>query len=177
MKVFEYANDIEEWHLGGPATELNPRLTCELVQDLLTKLDSKDDVAVSAYFSHSTVLQLFMTALGAAIDETPLRADNYAAQANRKWQTSQLAPFATNVVAVRYDCSGEAKVQLWLNEKPLATDWCPSGLCTMGELKSKLAKTAAATCSTYYCSKSAPIIQFKYAMVVLLITLNIILWK
>lgn len=152
VKIFEYAKDMEEWYLGGPSTTLNHRLACELVQDMLKKLDTLEGQTTIAYFSHSTTLQLFLTALGVAADDLPLLADNFEAQANRKWQTSQLSPFATNVAAVRYDCASGPKIQFWLNEKPINFDWCTNGLCDLADVKGKFATLAAATCSSYYCS-------------------------
>lgn len=148
----EYAKDLEEWLLAGTASTLNTKLACELVQDMLNKLDSSSGPA-SIYFSHSTTLQLFLTALGIAADATPLRADNYEQMANRKWQTSQISPFTTNVAAVRYDCASGPKIQFFLNERPIVDlDWCVNGLCDLTDVKQRFANFASADCSSYFCS-------------------------
>lgn len=35
IKILEYAKDMSEWYESGPATELNSKLSCELVQDMI----------------------------------------------------------------------------------------------------------------------------------------------
>lgn len=149
-KIFEYAKDIEEWNLGGSASTLNTRLSCFLMQDMLSKLESGKQA--TAYFAHSTTLQLFLTGLGYAIQDTPLRADNFAANVNRKFVTSKVSVLATNVAAVRYECTSGTKIQFILNERPLQLDWCDNGLCDWTQVKAKFASIAAANCPSYYCT-------------------------
>lgn len=49
------------------------------------------------YFTHSTSLQSFMTAMEMNKDEIALKHDNMNEQKNRKWRTSLIGPFATNI--------------------------------------------------------------------------------
>ena len=150
--IFEYAKDIEEWNLGGSATTLNKRLPCELVQDFINKIENGP--MVTAYFAHSTTIQLFLTGLGYAHLDTPLRADNMEANANRVWYTSKICPLTSNVAIVRYDCADGIKVQFMHNERPLLLDFCDNGLCKWEDVKAKYAEFTAATCSSYFCTKS-----------------------
>ena len=41
IRVLEYARDMTEWYESGSATDLNGRLTCELVQDMIGKFSDK----------------------------------------------------------------------------------------------------------------------------------------
>lgn len=156
-KVFEYAADLEDWYITGPVTTVNKRISCELIQDLLKKLDGSDGPTATAYFSHSSMIQLFLTGLGYTEDQlaNPLLGDNYEKMADRTFSTSKNSPLASNVAAVRYDCSGGTKVQFFLNERPLQLSFCTNGLCDWEEVKAKYADFASETCSTYYCSSGA----------------------
>lgn len=151
MKLFEYAADIEDFYLTGSATALNQRLSCDLVQDMYQKLESGP--TATAYFTHSTTVNLFLTGLGYAHMDTPLRADNYEQMADRIFLTSKNVPLASNVAAVRYECSSGTKVQFILNERPLQLDWCTNGLCDWEAVKTRFAHINQQYCPTYFCSK------------------------
>lgn len=150
--IFEYAKDIEEWNLGGSASVLNTRLSCESVQDMLKQMETLDGPTVTAYFAHSTTLQLFLTALGYAHLDTPLLADNMEANVNRPWTSSWICPLTTNVAVVRYDCADGVKIKFLHNERPLLLDFCDNGLCKWEDVKAKYAEFASATCSSYFCT-------------------------
>lgn len=153
-KVFEYAADLEDWFATGPVSTLNKRLSCSLVQDLLANLGSTDGPTTSAYFSHSTMVQLFLTGLGYTESQlgNPLRADNYDKMADRTFSTSVNSPLASHVAAVRYDCTEGTKIQFLLNERPLQLSWCTNGLCDWKAVQEKFAEVDSKTCSTYQCS-------------------------
>lgn len=147
---------MSEWYMSGSASTLNSQLTCELVQDMLTKLENnperEEGPTVSAYFAHSSTFQLFLTGLGVAVQDTPLRADNYADMTDRQWMTSTISPFATNMALVRYECAEGVKIQFLLNERPLLLDWCSAdGLCDWLDVQDQYTDISAATCSTFFC--------------------------
>lgn len=52
-------------------------------------------------------------------DEKPLTAENFSSQHNRAFRSSQIVPYAANLVFVLYECSDGLRVQLFLNEKPM----------------------------------------------------------
>lgn len=157
VKIFEYQTDLGDWAVGGNSHPVTQRMTCELVQDMLGKLESADGPTASAYFTHSNTIQLFLTGLGFAYMDTPLRADNYAEMADRKWISSKISPLSSNIAAVRYDCVDGVKVQFLHDERPLQLDGCVDGLCDWATVKSKYAEVADATCSTYFCSSTSSI--------------------
>lgn len=57
---------------------------------------------VVAYFGHSAILQLLLTALVAIKDNETLRADNYQKLMRRKWRSSEVCPFAANLAVIKY---------------------------------------------------------------------------
>lgn len=97
---------------------------------------------VSAYFTHSTTLYLFLTALGAFEDQVPLRADNYSQQKYRKFRSSKMIPYGANFAAIRYQCTGTnqrdniEKVLFLQNQIPLVMPWCKNrnGICSVSEI-------------------------------------------
>lgn len=120
-------------------------------------LESKEQPKVSAYFTHSASVQLFLTALGALKDAVPLRADNYAQMNRRKFKSSETIPFASNVAAIKYDCPNDnerTKIMFFLNQKPLDFSFCNVGLCNWSEMKRMYAHFDGADCARSFCSYS-----------------------
>lgn len=175
MKIFEYATDLGDWEVGGNSHTLMERMSCELMQDMMARLDSLDGHMATAYFTHSNTIQLFLTGLGFAHMDTPLRADNYAQMADRKWISSKISPLTSNIAAVRYDCADGVKIQFLHDERPLQLDWCVDGLCDLQQMKAKYAEVAQATCSTYFCS-SASSVGVVSKVVLLLAFVKVMLW-
>jgi multiple inositol-polyphosphate phosphatase/2,3-bisphosphoglycerate 3-phosphatase len=54
------------------------------------------------YFSHSVALQMTLAQLGIAKDHDHLTHANYNTMKNRKWRTSKISPFASNLAAVLF---------------------------------------------------------------------------
>lgn len=98
---------------------------------------------VSAYFTHSTTLTLFLTALGVFEDPVPLRAENYIEQKYRKFRTSKIVPYAANFAAIHYQCTGinkrnnKGKVLFLLNQTPIMMPWCKNDdrTCNLAEIR------------------------------------------
>lgn len=139
---------------------------------MLRFFDSKDQTKVSAYFTHSATVQLFLTALGAVKDTDTLRADNYAQMNRRKFKSSDTIPFAANVAAIKYDCPNDndrTKVMFFLNQKPMDFSFCNVGLCNWSELKKRYAHFDGVDCSRSFCTHSGSSqIGIKVVLLVLL---------
>lgn len=102
VKVLEYHEDLNYYYKNGYGAGLNSRLACSLVVDMLNHLESQANPKVVAYFTHSATMQLLLTALGAAKDNDALRADNYEQLSRRKWRSSEVSPFASNLAVIKY---------------------------------------------------------------------------
>lgn len=70
---------------------------------MLNHLNSKTRPNAMTYFAHSSLLQAVITGLGWRKDKEPLTADNYESMENRQWKTSEIDPFASNLVAIKYE--------------------------------------------------------------------------
>ncbi|XP_036339912.1 multiple inositol polyphosphate phosphatase 1-like [Rhagoletis pomonella] len=146
---------MKYYHKLGYGYEENSHLNCRAVQDMLIHLDSPSAPNVVAYFGHTSGVQTFLTALGIAKDVIPLTAANYNSS-DYRWKTSNLDPFASNFVAVKYACeTGIAdKVIFFLNQNAVDLDWCDVGLCNWSEVLKRYNTLYTAECSTYYCADS-----------------------
>lgn len=69
---------------------------------MLNHLESQTNPKVVAYFTESATIQLLLTALGAHKDNDGLRADNYQQMMRRKWRSSEVSPFASNLAVIKY---------------------------------------------------------------------------
>lgn len=158
VNAIEYWEDLGAYYELGYGSSLNPNIPCEAVKDMMKHLKSRDLPKAVAYFGHSASIQLFLTALGAAKDFDALTADNYVNMMRRKYRTSLLAPFASNVAAIKYECPQEVernKVMFFLNEKPLEFGWCKVGLCDWSDVEEKYKKYVNADCPNTFCTSSA----------------------
>lgn len=78
------------------------------------------------YFGHSLNVLSMVSRLGIGKDDTPPLSTNFESMKNRKWRTSFIDPFASNVIAVFYRCSDGNKAMILLNEHavPMNKDQC-----------------------------------------------------
>lgn len=155
IQILEYAEDLKyysETGYGNP--DVNANVACETVKDMLRNLDSKENPVVSAYFAHSSTIQLMLTALDAVHDAIPLRADNFAQMSRRKWRISEISPFAANLAAIKYDCPNDnerTKVMFFLNQKPMDFPYCNVGLCNWSDIKRIYQRFDGADCPKTFC--------------------------
>lgn len=156
--TLEYAQDLKYYRESAYGNfDLNSNVACETVKDMLHHLDSKAEPAVSAYFAHSSTVQLMLTALGAYQDTVPLRADNFAQLNRRKWRVSELSPFAANLAAIKYDCPNDqerTQVMFFLNQRPMDFSFCNVGLCKWSMVKQMYARFDGADCAKTFCKAS-----------------------
>lgn len=145
---------MEKYYKNSYGRSLNSHLTCGAVQDLLHHLDRNDGPATIAYFTHSRAILMLLSSLGIARDSDILRADNYHNMQQRKYRISDITPFASNLMAVKYECPNEVeteKVKFFLNESPVYFDWCKNGLCNLVDVKEQYDEYARVDCEEYFC--------------------------
>lgn len=92
-------------------------------------------------FGHAETLAPLITSLGLFNDTVPLKADNFNVQQERKFRTSYVLSFASNVMFVLYECVPEDAaedeevdevdyyVKTLVNEKPVIIANCEDYHC------------------------------------------------
>ncbi|XP_030757154.1 multiple inositol polyphosphate phosphatase 1 [Sitophilus oryzae] len=152
LKFLEYGEDLKEYYNTGYGSSLVENIGCGPVQDMYRKFEKTvqgypDGNKVTALFTHAATMQAVYSTMGIAKDYTLLRANNYRQQQRRTWRTSFINPFASNLVAVLYQCqsSGQPgnnfKVMFFLNEVPIEEFLgCSVGLCDWATVENKFQK-------------------------------------
>lgn len=105
------------------------------------------------YFSHTTPLLNFLSAMGIGKDAMPLTAINYNSMDRRSFKTSIIGSFAANLVAIFYRCSDPRspnKVMFYLDEMAVTLDGCKVGLCDWEYLKDRYGHFAD-SCNLDFC--------------------------
>lgn len=153
LQRFEYAEDLETYYKYGYGNEINQKIGCTSVKNMIeffnnhTDKDGPQQPRAIIQLTEAPSLLMALSALGVHRDAIPLTGDNYhtnPVQA-RKWSTSTMAPFAGNIAAVLYRCTPngnfqvkeEYQVLLMENEKPMYIEGCRVGLCDWSFLKKK----------------------------------------
>ncbi|XP_037908687.1 multiple inositol polyphosphate phosphatase 1-like [Hermetia illucens] len=157
IDVLEFSEDLKYQYKSGYGNEINPKVPCEIIQDMLKRLSTDSQPQVTAYFAHSSLLQLVLVALGAYRDSVLLTSDNFETMSQRKWRTSLLDPFAGNLAVIKYNCSDNTqdpspKVIFFLNQTPLQLGWCNVGLCNWSDVMRQYEKFFNADCKETFCN-------------------------
>ncbi|KAB5555449.1 hypothetical protein PHYPO_G00034370 [Pangasianodon hypophthalmus] len=127
-QVLEYKNDLKQYWKRGYGHDINRKSSCVLFHDVFRRLDQAaydyrfGEVmkAVTIQVGHAETLLPLLSLMGFFRDETPLTAKNFLLQHSRKFRSSQIVPYAANLLFVLYDCTDGLRLQFFLNEKPMA---------------------------------------------------------
>ncbi|XP_030630380.1 multiple inositol polyphosphate phosphatase 1b [Chanos chanos] len=127
-KVLEYKNDLKQYWKRSYGHDINRKSSCTLFHDLFRRLDEvaydlrngQIKKTATIQVGHAETLLPLLTLFGFFRDNKPLTAEDFSQQQNRTFRTSQIVPYAANLVFVLYDCSDGLRLQFLLNEKPMA---------------------------------------------------------
>ncbi|CAH1736207.1 multiple inositol polyphosphate phosphatase 1-like [Aphis gossypii] len=133
LEVLEYDEDLKYYYLNGYGNSYNERLGCPIVKDLMNNFKNKSQTQLGPkgvfYFGHSSNVFSAIVRLGFARDTIPLLSSNFNNMRDRKWKSSYLSPFASNLMAVLYECHGVKKVTFFVNEVPMTVEKYGCTLC------------------------------------------------
>ncbi|CAB1445677.1 unnamed protein product [Pleuronectes platessa] len=128
-QVMEYTNDLKQFWKRSYGYDINSKSSCILFHDVFSRLDKAANEnlsgqqvteAVTVQVGHAETLLPLITLLGFFKDSEALTSTNYATQTQRSFRTSQMLPYAANLLLVLYDCGGgDLRLQPLLNEKPV----------------------------------------------------------
>ncbi|CAH0715841.1 unnamed protein product, partial [Brenthis ino] len=139
LEVLEYRDDVRHYYRNGYGSKININLGSAVLKDLFDNFDTLTSTGGEkfiAYFTHDTMIEMTICALGLYKDSKPLRGS--FRDVNRLWRTSLMSSFSANIIAVLYRCneSNEThRVQFFLNEKN--TNICPEDGCTWEQFVNK----------------------------------------
>nr|XP_057914368.1 multiple inositol polyphosphate phosphatase 1-like isoform X2 [Doryrhamphus excisus] len=129
-QVVEYANDLRQFWKRGYGYDINRKSSCILFHDVFSRLDKTADEVRSGQrvsevatiqVGHGETLLPLYTLLGFFQDHHAPTSSNYANQIGRAFRTSEVLPYAANLLLALYDCgAGDLRLQPLVNEKPVA---------------------------------------------------------
>lgn len=155
---------------------MNLRLACPTFVDMINHLNNNDTSSpkVILYFTHSTLIYLLLTMLGTINDATMLRSDNYEDMQYRKFQSSKICPFGSNIAAIKYECDDSTEKVLFLhNQKRLNISGCNSGLCNWSDFKFKHEEFINGDCEAMFCSSGLSL-NAKFSYLIFAVMIQII---
>ncbi|CAH2980125.1 unnamed protein product [Chilo suppressalis] len=167
LRRLEYAEDLETYYKYGPGTDLNKKVGCAHIKDMIDffKNHTQNEMPLQPrtviQFVELASILLTVNAMGARNDAAPLTGDNYhtAAVQARKWTNSIMTPYNANLAAVLYKCTlngnfginDRYQVLFLENEKPISLDGCRVGLCNWSHVTKTLGAIADA-CDLQSCN-------------------------
>ncbi|XP_050520562.1 multiple inositol polyphosphate phosphatase 1-like isoform X2 [Daktulosphaira vitifoliae] len=124
LEVLEYLDDLHRYYFNSYGNSYNERFGCPLVKDMIENFKKKVERSEGPrgvfYFGHSSNLLSLISRLGLFKDTEPITADNFDKMKNRKFRTSSIDSFASNMIVALYKCDdGNYKVSFYENEKPV----------------------------------------------------------
>nr|XP_026492122.1 multiple inositol polyphosphate phosphatase 1-like [Vanessa tameamea] len=140
LEVMEYRDDVRHYYRNGHGSEINVNLGAAPLKDLYENFENATlnrSKNIVSYFTHDTMFEMVISALGLYKDTEPLQGASR--NANRLWRTSEIAAFSTNLIAVLFKCQEQGdeiyRVQFLINEK--LTTLCPEAGCTWKQFVDK----------------------------------------
>lgn len=127
-KVLEYKSDLKQYWKRSHGHVISSLSSCPLFHHVFRTLDKAGrprrateapPEPASILVGHAETLLPLLSLLGLYKDQTPPTARNYHSQHGRSFRTSQIVPYAANLLFVLYDCQRGPRLQLLINESPV----------------------------------------------------------
>lgn len=126
VQILEFAEDLEYYWKDGYGHELTHKQACPAVKDMIDHLEIGSTYPQSTfYFTHSGTVLKLLAKLGLYKDNKKLDHTDFVAS-SRKWRTSQIDAFASNLMFVTFSCdNGEYYVLSMHQERVIHLPGCP----------------------------------------------------
>ncbi|KAJ8939141.1 hypothetical protein NQ318_010896 [Aromia moschata] len=136
LKILEYAEDLKYYWQDGYGHELTYKQACPAFSDMISILTSKDQFPkVTVYFTHSGTILKMLAHIGLYKDDGNLTATDYDKIHNRKWRTSQIDSFASNLAFILFRCGKKDKILTMHQETVIRLPSCPNtDLCEIEKI-------------------------------------------
>uniref|UniRef100_U5EQ88 Multiple inositol polyphosphate phosphatase 1 n=1 Tax=Corethrella appendiculata TaxID=1370023 RepID=U5EQ88_9DIPT len=125
IHVLEFLEDLEYYWIDGYGYSLTYKQACSAFTDLIKHFDEgSTEKNITFYFTHSGTLLKSLAFLNLYKDAQLTHKDF---EVNRKWRTSKIDAFATNLIFILFECSNGPQVLLLHQEQPVHIPGCPEG--------------------------------------------------
>ncbi|XP_055371226.1 multiple inositol polyphosphate phosphatase 1 [Condylostylus longicornis] len=137
IQILEFARDLEYYWIDGYGYELTHKQACSAFSDMFSHISPNSSYPnATFYFTHSGTILKFLSHLGLHKDNFVLTHKDFLKE--RKWKTSEIDAFASNIAFVTYSCEDESyKILVLHQEKVVHLPGCPkdSDLCDLKQIK------------------------------------------
>ena len=138
IRMLEFAEDLEYYWKDGYGFEITHSQACPAIRDLVDHLRlNSSHPASTFYFTHSGTVLKLLAALDLYKDDGKLLHGDL--EKDRKWRTSEIDAFASNLMFVAFQCpgdeSGEEQLLFMHQEKIVRLPGCPQDkdLCPLND--------------------------------------------
>ncbi|KAJ8732803.1 hypothetical protein PYW07_015402 [Mythimna separata] len=141
LQVLEFIDDLRHYYRNAYGVSQYSKIFGQMpLADLMRKFEEAKNgkgKKIVSYFTHATMMDMILVVLNLYKDANPLVGAHR--DMNRKWRTTFLSTFASNMIAVLNKCSKYGQneyynVAFYWNEKPLL-DLCNRGVCSWQEFE------------------------------------------
>lgn len=136
LKVIEYEGDLDDYYKDGYGNNINYEQACPVVNYVVNLFNSStyntEDRAI-LHFSHAGAVKKVYPRFGLFQDKQKLTADGFCSHQDRKWKSSLISPFNSNLVIVLLKCGTEYKVTAFHNEHEVTLGGCSNEVCPLKE--------------------------------------------
>ncbi|OQR90174.1 multiple inositol polyphosphate phosphatase [Achlya hypogyna] len=142
--LLDFYADLKKYYECGTGYPIAYEIAGPLLRHMLETMRAVVDGSTSTRgyfrFAHAETVLPLVCLLGLCTDTKLIAAFSDDAISHRVFQVAAISPFAGNVVFDLYDCAGDARVQLRLNERIVPLEFCgQKGYCTLQELEAHYA--------------------------------------
>ena len=165
LKLLEYREDLKYNCKYSYKYELSRLMTCDLVSDLLKKLDemqTNDSKRAIIYFvDDSSTMLSFLASMGLNYAADSFNLDNIVdINENRAYKTSRMDPMNSNIAFVLYECPTAGskrkshKIRAFHNEKLIKLNNCED--CDLSDFRRQVESSLLQKCknSRQVCSSN-----------------------
>jgi len=148
MEILEYADDLKEFYRKANGFEINYRMSCLLITEMINIFELKINgnrkikhELAKLRFAHGETVIPVLSALGLykPNNNSEMSSDSTPQQIrNRVWKSSIANPFGSNIALILYNCSNVFKVKILHNEAPVIINGCNDIYCPFEVLKHQL---------------------------------------
>lgn len=114
--------------------------------------------------------------MGIAKDNIPLLSTNYEQMSKRKWRTSFIDPFASNIISVFYRCRDGNKAMILLNEHAIPMNNNQCRLCPWETIEAQFDPTTSnnKSCNLDFCNNTAAFPSINLVIIIVAFMCNLL---
>lgn len=138
LSVLEYSEDLKYYYKHGYGHSINYEQACPPIKEMIDHFRSAmggntTEPKALFRFSHSGMMLKVYARLGLFKDAKSLTAKNFKDQKDRKWRSSFMDAFSSNLAFTLLKCSDEYKILTYSQERELLLPGCSDWLCPIEE--------------------------------------------